>query len=97
MDESPSNRCSWLMTSQTYNCPGLAREQGLCLKHINKSSPSPCIHCGKGTKTLSSICKECGYNKERLRNVYSIKKNKKLFSSVMMELKIVSYDKLLNN
>ena len=91
------NRCQWLMIGQQINCSGLAREGGHCTKHINKVSPSPCKRCERGTKTASQICSRCGYNKDRLRSVYMIKKCKKKFDEVMNELKIKSYHKLLNN
>lgn len=44
-------RCQWLVLSQKINCKGLAKDCGYCIKHRLKTRPSPCIGCGRGTKT----------------------------------------------
>ena len=67
-----SPRCNWLLVSHKKTCQRAATQSGYCGYHIYRNiTPTPCITCGKGTRSTVNVCKDknCNYQKIRYKKV----------------------------
>ena len=64
------NTCKWLVLGKTTLCCRRCIGK-YCFAHLarlrNGGGTRPCSECGKGVKTLISLCEGCGYYNAKLR------------------------------
>ena len=64
------NTCKWLVLGKTTLCCRRCIGK-YCFAHLARlrhgTGTRPCSECGKGVKTLISLCEGCGYYNAKLR------------------------------
>ena len=62
------NTCQWLTSGSTDRCSTRCMGE-YCGVHLNRLRKSrgtkPCKKCGKGVSNRFSLCRDCGYAKEK--------------------------------